>query len=487
MPTALVSHPAGRLASLVAALVLAGCASSAGIAPHTSPLDPVRAGLPAAVEATPLHLATDWWRSFDDPTLDALVDRALADHPDLQTAQARLERAGAAVAGARAAEGPQVNGAADATRQRYSEHGLLPPPLAGSTHDSGTVQATASWELDFFGRQRAELQSALGGERAARAELEAARLLLASRVAAVYVELARLLDQRTVAERSLAQREETLALIGDRVRAGLDTNVELRQGEGALPETRQQIEALDERIALARHALAALTVQPPDALATLSPALASLPEGTLPRSLPSDLLARRADITAARWRVEAAGQDVQAAKAEFYPSVNLVAFAGLSSSLGLGRLLEAGSAQGGFGPALRLPIFDSGRLRANLGGKAADVDAAVASYNGALLGALHDVADQLAGQQSIARQQREQRNAQDAAESAYQLAVQRYRAGLGSYLVVLSAEGTVLAQRRLGVDLKARALDNQVQLIRALGGGYVAEPIPALASAAPQP
>ena len=486
MPTALVSHPAGRLASLVAALVLAGCASSAGIAPHTSPLDPVRAGLPAAVEATPLHLATDWWRSFDDPTLDALVDRALADHPDLQTAQARLERAGAAVAGARAAEGPQVNGAADATRQRYSEHGLLPPPLAGSTHDSGTVQATASWELDFFGRQRAELQSALGGERAARAELEAARLLLASRVAAVYVELARLLDQRTVAERSLAQREETLALIGDRVRAGLDTNVELRQGEGALPETRQQIEALDERIALARHALAALTVQPPDALATLSPALASLPEGTLPRSLPSDLLARRADITAARWRVEAAGQDVQAAKAEFYPSVNLVAFAGLSS-IGLGRLLEASSAQAGFGPALRLPIFDSGRLRANLHGKAADVDAAVASYNGALLGALHDVADQLAGQQSIARQQSEQRKAQDAAESAYQLAVQRYRAGLGSYLVVLSAEGTVLAQRRLGVDLKARALDNQVQLIRALGGGYVAEPIPALASAAPQP
>ena len=143
-------------------LTLSGCASSAGIAPHTPPLDPVRAGLPAAVEATPLHLATDWWRSFDDPTLDALVDRALADHPDLQTAQARLERAGAAVAGARAAEGPQVNGAADATRQRYSEHGLLPPPLAGSTHDSGTVQATASWELDFFGRQRAELQSALG-------------------------------------------------------------------------------------------------------------------------------------------------------------------------------------------------------------------------------------------------------------------------------------------------------------------------------------
>ena len=470
-----------RFAPLLTALILAGCASSAGIAPHAPPLDPVRAGVPTAPDPEPVHLATDWWRGFGDPALDAL-DRALAGHPDLQAAQARLERAGAAVAGAHAAEGPQVNGAAEVTRQRYGEHGLFPPPLGGSTRDSATVQATASWELDFFGRLHAELQSALGGARAAQAELEAARLLLASRVASVYVELARLLEQRTVAERSLAQREETLALIGDRVRAGLDTNVELRQGEGALPETRQQIEALDERIAVARHALAALTVQPPDALATLSPALAALPGGALPRSLPSDLLARRADITAARWRVEAAGQEVQAAKAEFYPSVNLVAFAGLTS-IGLGRLLEAGSAQGGFGPARRLPIFDSGRLRANLRGKAADVDAAVASYNGALVGALRDVADQLAGQQSTARQQREQRSAQEAAESAYQLAMQRYRAGLGSYLVVLSAESTVLAQRRLGVDLKARALDNQVQLIRALGGGYVAEPVPTLASA----
>ena len=177
---------------------------------------------------------------------------------------------------------------------------------------------------------------------------------------------------------------------------------------------------------------------------------------------------------------------MQAAKAEFYPSVNLVAFAGLSS-IGLGRLLEAGSAQAGFGPALRLPIFDSGRLRANLSGKAADVDAAVASYNGALLSALRDVADQLAGQRSIARQQDEQRGAQEAAESAYQLAVQRYRAGLGTYLVVLSAESNVLAQRRLGVDLKARALDNQVQLVRALGGGYVASDASALTLAPLQP
>jgi outer membrane protein TolC len=161
---------------------------------------------------------------------------------------------------------------------------------------------------------------------------------------------------------------------------------------------------------------------------------------------------------------------VKSAKAQFYPNINLMAFAGLSS-IGLGRLLDADSRQWSVGPAVRLPIFDAGRLRANLRGKTADLDAAVESYNAAVLDAIHDVADQVASGQSIARQQAQQRDAQAAAEGAYQIALQRYRAGLGTYLNVLSAEGAVLNQRRLGVDLAARALDNQVALMRALGGG----------------
>jgi outer membrane protein TolC len=124
------------------------------------------------------------------------------------------------------------------------------------------------------------------------------------------------------------------------------------------------------------------------------------------------------------------------------------------------------------GPAIRLPIFEAGQLRANLRGKNADLDAAVESYNAAVLDAIRDTADQVTSAQSIERQQREQREAQAAAESAYQIATQRYKAGLGTYLNVLSAENAVLAQRRLGVELAARALDTQVALIRALGGGY---------------
>ena len=193
----------------------------------------------------------------------------------------------------------------------------------------------------------------------------------------------------------------------------------------------------------------------------------------IPAVLPADLLGRRPDVAAARWRVEASAQDVAVARAQFYPNVSLTAFVGLAS-MGLGNFVEAGSREWGVGPALRLPVFDAGRLRANLAGKSADLDAAVESYNAALLDAVRDAADQLASSASVERQIAEQRQAGEAAEAAYAIARKRYEAGLGNYLQVLSAETQVLAQRRLAVDLAARRLDAQAGVMRALGGGYAA-------------
>jgi outer membrane protein TolC len=173
---------------------------------------------------------------------------------------------------------------------------------------------------------------------------------------------------------------------------------------------------------------------------------------------------------------------VKNAKASFYPNINLSAFVGLAS-IGLNNLVKASSEQYGIGPALTLPIFDGGRLRANLRGKNADLDAAIESYNGAVIDAVHDVADQLSSLSSVDRQQAEQSRAQAAAESAYDLATQRYKAGLGTYLTVLNAEAVVLNQRRQAADLKARALDAQIALIRALGGGYAGDTTTAVAGA----
>jgi NodT family efflux transporter outer membrane factor (OMF) lipoprotein len=199
--------------------------------------------------------------------------------------------------------------------------------------------------------------------------------------------------------------------------------------------------------------------------------LADVRRMNLPAVLPADLLGRRADIEAARWRVEAATRDTEAARAQFYPNINLNAFVGLSS-IGLGELLKSDSRQIGFGPAIHLPIFDAGRLRANLQVGNADLDLAVESYNAVVRDGVRDAVDQLGSLQSLARQQHEQAAARAAAESAYDLVSQRYKAGLATYLAVLNAESQLLGQRRLAADLTARVLDRQVALVRALGGGY---------------
>ena len=460
---------AAALAS-AALLVLGGCASSAGIASVAQTIAPESAGLDSRAK-TP-ELAADWWRSFDEPALNGLVERALAGNPTLKVAEARMTRALAAVAGAQAAAGPQVNGELDVTRERLTKNSIYPPPLGGSIVTLANGQIGGSWELDFFGRNRAAIDAAIGTQRATQADLQAARILLASSIARAYGQLGRLIGQREIAARTLKQREDMLSLTRQRVQGGLDTNVELRQSEGALPETRQQIEQLDEQIALTRHALAAFTAQPPDALDGLTVTLRSVKPIPVPAVVPADLLGRRADITAARWRIETAIGDMKNAKAQFYPNINLTAFIGLNS-IGLSRFLQADSEQYGVGPAIRLPIFDSGRLRASLSGKAADLDVAIEGYNVAVIDAVHDAADQLASLRSVAFQQAQQASAQAAAESAYDLATQRYKAGITNYLTVLNAESTVLGQRRQFVDLKARELDVQIALIRALGGGYI--------------
>jgi NodT family efflux transporter outer membrane factor (OMF) lipoprotein len=457
-------------AVLATAALVAGCASPAGVAPHSHTLlSAAQAG--AAEGAATDWPRTDWWTSFGDPQLDALVAKALAAQPSLQAVQARLVQSQAAVDAAGAARRPQVNGSVDLTDQRFSENGAVPPPLAGAIRWNNSATLSASWELDLFGRQRAALASAIGQLRAAEADAQAARVLLASNVATAYVNLGRLVEARAIAQQALGQRDQTVSLVRQRIQAGLDTNVELRQAEGFIAQTRVELEAADEAIARGRHALAELTGQGPHALDSLTPALAAVKAAPLPASLSADLLGRRADLVAQRWRVESALKDVDVARAQFYPNVNLAAFVGLSS-IGLDRFVQAGSATYGIGPALRLPIFDGGRLRANLGARHAEVDAAIEGYNAALLRALREVADEIETLRSLERAQQAQDDALKSAESAFDLAVQRYRAGLGNYLIVLTAEQNVLAQRRAASDLKARHLSAEAALARALGGGY---------------
>jgi NodT family efflux transporter outer membrane factor (OMF) lipoprotein len=456
----------------VAMASLAACASFSGIAPVASPIDASSLGLTnldASFEANRLATDADWWLGFGSVQLNTLVDTALEHNPGLKVAQARLARAQAGSAVATAADGPQINGALDLTRQLYSANSIYPPPYGGAVWDSGNLQASASWELDFFGKNRAALDAALGQVKAAEADARAARGLLAANVTRSYFQLLRIQAQLALAQRTLEQRQHIQRLVQERVQVGADTQLELQQASSGLPEARLQIEQLAEQKALALNALAAWTAQPVSALLTELPPLGSVAGVPVAQSMPLDLLGRRSDIAAARWRVEAATQDVAVSKAQFYPNINLAAFAGFSS-IGFDKLLKTESEQWGVGPAIRLPLFDAGRLRANLRGKTADLDAAIESYNAQVLDAVHEVTDRIAQAQSVRRQQTEQDAVRASAEASYAIALQRYNAGLGNYLGVLSAEAAVLTQQRQSADLAARVLDTQAQVLHAIGG-----------------
>ncbi len=477
------SHRAS-VAALALATVLAGCADMQHLAPSDAVRAPgsLAAGQSlAAAETSHAWPATDWWTSFNDPQLDTLMNEAVLGSPTLAIAAARTRRALALADASEAALYPQVDAGASSTRERFSENGLTPPPYAGTYQTVNQLQATLTWQLDFWGKNRAAYEGALGNARAAEVDAHAAALALTTALGQAYVELQHAYAQRDVAEATLREREALLGLTQQRTAAGLDSRVELKQAESALPATREAIAQIDERIALLRNEIAALIGAGPDrGLAIVRPTLTASSRVALPSTLPAELLGRRPDLVAQRLRVEAASRNIASAKAEFYPNVNLLAFVGLQS-IGGGSLLTAASRMVGAGPAITLPIFDGGRLRANLAGRDAEYDIAVGQYNQSLADALREVVDQLVSFHSIDAQRAEQTSALQTAQDAYQLSLMRYRAGLGNYLQVLSAEQPMLVQQSLDADLGARELAVSINLIRALGGGY--EPPAALAQA----
>lgn len=455
---------------------LAGCATPVEPPAPLALLAPAEAGLGEAVLPTdraPAWPTAAWWQALGDPALDGLIEQALARQPGLQAVAARVAAAEAATASAQAATAPHANLALDVSRQRFSRNGLVPPAVAGSTRDLATLQASGRFSLDFFGRHAAALRAAIGQQRAAAAELQAARQLLTAQLVQGWVGLARLQAQAELADQGLQLGQARRALIAQRQAGGLETAMALQAAEGAEAEARQQIALIEGQTELARHSLAVLAGLAPQALASVRPQPQALP--SLPARLGADLLGRRAEVVAARWRVEAAMAQVDSARAGFYPDIDLTGFVGLNA-LGLDRLLVLGSRQAGIGPALRLPLFDGGQLQAQLGQRAAEADAAVAAYNGAVLQAAREAVDAQAWLQSLARQQAAQARVADAAQAALALTRQRYQAGLAGRLLVLDIESTVLAQRGVAIELQFRRQGAQIALMQALGGGWLDQP-----------
>lgn len=479
---------ASALSLALAASLLTACASTGNLVTQGKPLavDDLAAqrSLAAAPQSPAAWPQDDWWAQWGDPQLDQLMRDALDGQPSLRIADARVRQAQAVAGVAGAALLPQVNATLKGTQQRFSENSIYPPALAGRERSINDGQIGASYELDFWGKNRAALDAALDRAHAAQVDAQAARLVLTTGIARLYLRLDTVYAQRDLARDTLRHRQEILALVKRRVAMQIDSALEQTQAEAALPAARAQIAALEEAIALANNQIAALQGKGPDAgLAIERPHLASVGPVALPTDLPAELLGRRPDIVAERWRVEATTQDMAVARAGFYPNVTLNAFVGFQS-IGLADFLAAGSRMLGIGPAISLPVFDGGRLRANLALHQADHDAAIQTYNATVIAALHDVVAQLVSLKWSADESAEQDQALILARHAYELAQDRYRSGLASYLQVLAAETQVLAQQRQVIDSAGRQRELRLNLIRALGGGYVpaASPEPHAAS-----
>jgi NodT family efflux transporter outer membrane factor (OMF) lipoprotein len=454
---------------VMSCVFFAGCVLPPKEASHPRQLAHDAVGLTGvAVEPA----ADGWWDSFQDPQLDRLIRLGLNDNPTLAQAQARVGEALAQTQSTRAALLPGANLDASALYQRAPENYIIPPPLAGHSFWMGQAGVSLGWDLDFWRRQANAVHRAQDLTQSARLDVDNARLMLAGAITQAYVELYREYALVDIAERSEAQRQNIVNITRRRVSAGLDTQLELRQAEGQLPQARVARAQAQAAADLAVHQLAALTGQGADAYASIQrPAFqveAALP---VPTELPINLLARRPDVLSARLTVGAADAQRLAAKAAFYPDVNLRALAGVGA-FGLNNLVQWNARGYGAGPLISLPLFDGGRLHAGYRGSEAELDAAIAGYNDTVVRAVQQTADQLTRLDALARERLDQQQTLDATEAAYRLAEERYRAGLASYLSVLNAETQVLAARQSMVDILTSQAVSRVTLLLAVGGSF---------------
>ncbi|MBC8740747.1 efflux transporter outer membrane subunit [Paraburkholderia sp. UCT31] len=416
-----------------------------------------------------------WWLGYHDPQLNALIAEALKDEPTLAAAEAQLHNAEASAQVAGAALLPEVSAQGSVEKKKQSYNNGTPSALVPhGWRPYGTAELDFSYEIDFWGKNRAALAAATSELDAARADAAQARMVLSASIAAAYADLARLFAERDSAQAALQVRTQSAQLFRERFANGLETQSGVKQAESKQQSAQADLLELDESIALERNKIAALMGAGPDrGLRIERPAVDLTQPAGMPANLGLGLLGRRPDVVVARLRVEAAAKRIDVARAEFYPDITLGASIGYQS-LGLNMLTNAASVAGNFGPAITLPIFNGGRLRGELRGKRATYDEAVANYDETLTKALHDVADVAASKRALADRLQATQAAYDDAAQAHQVALDRYRAGLAGYLEVLNAADTMTSAQRQLADIQSRTFSLDVALVRALGGGFQA-------------
>ncbi|EHO4955051.1 multidrug resistance outer membrane protein MdtQ [Salmonella enterica] len=433
-------------ASLPLFILLAGCApmhDTRQSLTQQTPSSHVDSSLPAALKNG--WPDSQWWKAYHDAQLDALIDNAIQHSPDMQVAEQRIQLAEAQAKAVEAQDGPQLDFSADIERQRMSAEGLMGPfaitdPAAGTTgpwYTNGTFGLTAGWDLDLWGKNRAEVTARIGAVKAREAEQE---------------------QQNVVAvNRELYQHGITSSV------EGVETDIDASK-------TQQQLNDVNGKMKVIEARLSALTNTQSAALKLRQVSLPAV-ESQLPSQLGYSLLARRADLQAAHWYIESSLSSIDAAKAAFYPDINLMAFL-QQDALHLSDLFRHSAQQYGITGGLTLPIFDSGRLNANLDIAKAQSNLSIANYNKAVVDAVNDVARAASQVETLAQKNQHQQQIEHDAQRVVGLAQARFNAGIIAGSRVSEAKIPALREQCNGLLLQGQWLDASIQLTSALGGGY---------------
>ncbi|TAL83969.1 MAG: efflux transporter outer membrane subunit [Rhodanobacter sp.] len=413
-----------------------------------------------------------WWRHYHDPQLDRLMGLAIRQAPDLALARSRVQDAEQSARLAAAQLGLSVNGSAQFSRQRLSENSLIPSRFLGfSWYNQADLGLQLQYDFDWWGKKHATMDAALDRMHAAQAQRSAAALALQYAVAETYFGWQSDQARLQLADQLLATQQQFTRIAAIRVRHGVDPPDLLQHARAQLAGAREARIALDGSAQIRRVVLASLLGIAPAAL----PPLKTRPLPSIERGIPAgaglDLIARRPDIAASRWLVEAALRQTDVARAEFFPDISIAALAGLSS-IDMGKLFSAGSRTFSLTPALHLPIFNGGSLKANYGRSKAQLDAAVAQYDRTVVNAAREVASRALGAEQIAAQRQQQQLRLDADRELLASANARLRQGVRDARESLLAKAQWLQQRDAAVQLHTRAVDTDLALIKALGGGY---------------
>ena len=466
-----------RATALALCFLVAGCVSSRGLRTTGTPLDPHRLKAQrsfAEVALSPTAWpAQDWWLGFGDPQLTALIGEALQNNPTLDEAQARARQAQALADSVDSARGPQIDLNASVTGALLSKkYPLYPEYALGKFAWAKSVTTSFSWDLDLWGGRRAAWEGALGRSRSAQIDAYATRIQVSVNVARAYVRLGYAFAQRDVTEAEVQRATQSLSLTRRLVAGGLGTPQQEHLADSQVASAEQEEAQADRAIDAARSSLSVLVGQGPDrGLDIARPHLRDPALVAVPDNLAVDLIGRRADLVAARWQVEAAAKDIKAARSEFLPNVSLSALGGFML-LGSGNPITLPARAYSVGPALTLPLFDGGRLRAQLASDNADYDAMVARYNGLLIAALNDASDQVSALASVRKQIVLEQRARQDAQKSWDDAITAYKGGLSGPLTPLIARQQLLLTEQTLVRLESEQADISIRLIEALGGGY---------------